>query len=254
MGAYPAEFYDNRKNWMPIVLRLENVSKCYRTGASCDIFPVDGVNLDVSEGERIILLGKSGSGKTTLLNLLGGVDQPTSGRIFFQGKDISALSPTDLAWYRRREVGFIFQSFNLFPTLTVGENVMLPMNLLGAPAEAKSREVLFAVGLNNCWDKFPEHLSGGEQQRVAIARALVKKPKLILADEPTGNLDLETGNAILELIHLQCRSRNATLIMATHSAEALWIADRKFRLRAGKLVQETTGGRQGNGAVPASGA
>lgn len=223
---------------MPIILRLENVSKCYRSGTSCDIFPVQDVDLEVSEGERIILLGKSGSGKTTLLNLLGGVDQPTSGRIFFHEKDISTLTATELAWYRRREVGFIFQSFNLFPTLTVGENIMLPMELLGAPAEEKSREVLSAVGLNDSWDKFPEQLSGGEQQRVAIARALVKEPKLILADEPTGNLDLETGNGILELIHQQCLSRNATLVMATHAAEALWIADRKFMLRAGKLEED----------------
>lgn len=224
---------------MSVILRLEKVTKRYHTGSSGEILPVNEVDLEISEGERIILLGKSGSGKTTLLNLLGGVDQPTSGRIFFEGKDVATLAATELAWYRRRQVGFIFQSFNLFPTLTVGENVMLPMDLLGMPGEAKSREVLAAVGLDNSWGKFPEHLSGGEQQRVAIARALVKEPKLILADEPTGNLDLDTGNAILELIYDQCTSRNATLIMATHSSEALWIADRKFRLRVGNLIEET---------------
>ncbi|HMK34025.1 MAG TPA: ATP-binding cassette domain-containing protein, partial [Desulfomonilaceae bacterium] len=141
--------------------------------------------------------------------------------------------------YRRKEIGFIFQSFNLFSTLTVGENMMLPLDLLGAPDETRAHNMLAAVGLENHWRKFPEQLSGGEQQRVAIARALVKEPRLILADEPTGNLDSETGNSILELIDRTCTMKSAALVMVTHSAEALWLADRVFRLKRGLLAEET---------------
>lgn len=224
---------------MSLLLRLENVSKSYHAGGASEIFPLAGVNLEVNQGERIVLLGKSGSGKTTFLNMIGGMDSPTSGKIFFDGLEITRFSPTQLAQYRRKEIGFIFQSFNLFPTLTVGENLMLPLDLLGNSYEQKAREILSAVELDGQWDKFPEQLSGGEQQRVAIARALVKAPRLILADEPTGNLDLETGDRIVALIDEICRSRNATLIMVTHSSEALWIADRKYRLKRGKLVEET---------------
>lgn len=224
-------------NTVPLI-RLEHVSKCYHSGLSCDIFPLDGVSLDIARGERIVLLGKSGSGKTTFLNLVGGVDRPTTGKVFFGERDITTLSQKELAEYRRREVGFIFQSFNLFPTLTVGENLMLPLDLLGNSEQSNARDLLAAVGLDAQWKKYPEQLSGGEQQRVAIARALVKNPRVILADEPTGNLDQETGDGILHLIDTICRERHATLIMATHSAEALWMADRKFRLRSGRLLQE----------------
>lgn len=204
--------------------------------------PLNEVSLEIAEGERILLLGKSGSGKSTFLNILGGVDLPTSGRVYFNGREITSLSPEELALYRRKEVGFVFQSFNLFPTLTVGENLMLPLELLGTSDEARALEVLEAVGLEGHWDKFPEQLSGGEQQRVAIARALVKAPRLILADEPTGNLDLETGNSILNLIYDICKAGNATLVMATHSAEAMWLAHRKYRLRGGKLIEESDSG------------
>jgi putative ABC transport system ATP-binding protein len=224
---------------MPPLLRFENVTKSYPTGEGSELVPLNGINFEIRHGERVILLGKSGSGKSTFLNIVGGVDRPTSGKVFFDGRDLSALSQAELAQYRRKEVGFIFQSFNLFPTLTVGENLMLPLDLLGISDAAKARDLLAAVGLDGHWEKFPEQLSGGEQQRLAIARALVKDPRLILADEPTGNLDLETGNHILELIDKVCRSREATLIMATHSSEALWLADRTYRLRAGKLLQET---------------
>ena len=220
------------------LIRLHNVSKCYRSGASCELFPLSGVNFEIGRGERIMLLGKSGTGKTTFLNLVGGVDRPTSGSIFFEDLEISALPPGVLAQYRRKEVGFIFQSFSLFSTLTVGENLMLPLDLLGVSDQTPAHDILASVGLDGHWDKFPEQLSGGEQQRVAIARALVKEPRLILADEPTGNLDSSTGNAILELMDEICRSRNATLVMVTHSAEALWLADRTFRLKAGILVEE----------------
>ncbi len=222
------------------MIRLENVSKCYHSGIACEIFPVKGVSLDIPFGDRIVLLGKSGSGKSTFLNLVGGVDVPTTGRIFFGDREITSLSQGELAGYRRKEVGFIFQSFNLFPTLTVHENVMLPLDLLGIADESRATDILDKVGLAGQSDKFPEQLSGGEQQRVAIARALVKDPRLILADEPTGNLDLETGEAILRLIDEICRTKDATLIMVTHSADALWMADRRYRLRSGKLVEETS--------------
>lgn len=227
---------------MTRLLQFEKVSKRYRSGASGHIVPLNRVDLDLDEGDRIILLGKSGSGKTTFLNLAGGVDRPSSGRVLFDGSDLSSLAAADLASYRRKEVGFIFQSFNLFPTLTVGENLLLPLELLGISDQEPARSILNAVGLENEWDKFPEQLSGGEQQRVAIARALVKGPRLILADEPTGNLDMETGNEILQLLDTVCRRSNATLIMATHSREARWLADRRFKIRRGGLEMVKNGG------------
>lgn len=223
---------------MKSLLHLVHVSKRFHNGEGCEVFPLRDVNLQMEHGERIILLGKSGSGKTTFLNLVGGMDSPTEGKIFFDGNEITGLSTLKLAEYRRKDVGFIFQSFNLFPTLTVGENLMLPLDLLGVSQESKGREMLSAVGLDGQWHKFPEQLSGGEQQRVAIARALIKEPRLILADEPTGNLDSETGDLILSLIYEICRDRQTTLIMVTHSSEALWMADRRFRLSRGRLLQE----------------
>ncbi|MCA1961842.1 MAG: ABC transporter ATP-binding protein [Desulfomonile sp.] len=224
------------------LLRLVNVKKRYVTGSAGEILPVRDVSVDIKRGERIGLLGKSGSGKTTFLNLVGGVDTPSSGMIYFNGRDLGELSSPELAEYRRSEVGFVFQSFNLFPTLTVGENIMLPLDLLGIHDENRARAMLEAVGLDGQWDKFPEQLSGGEQQRVAIARALVKSPSLILADEPTGNLDLETSNQVLRIIDEVCRDRDATLIMATHSLESLWLADRIFRLQGGSLIEQPRSG------------
>lgn len=214
-----------------------DVTKSYHSGTASEVFPLKDVNFRMHRGERVLLLGKSGSGKSTFLNIIGGVDSPTSGNVFFDGTDLTKMSSFDLAWYRRKEVGFIFQSFNLFSTLTVGENMMLPLDLLKIPDESRAKETLAATGLSDHWKKFPEQLSGGEQQRVAIARALVKDPRLLLADEPTGNLDFETGNAVLELIDNICRNRNTTLIMVTHSTEALWIADRVCQLKLGALFE-----------------
>jgi putative ABC transport system ATP-binding protein len=223
------------------ILELKNVTKCYAGGSTSEITPLLNVNFEAHEGERIVLLGKSGTGKSTFLNIAGGVDVPTSGNVIFAGRDIVTLPPRELAWYRRKEVGFIFQSFNLFSTLTVGENVMLPLSLLKIEDKQKARDILDSVGLNGTWDKFPEQLSGGEQQRVAIARALVKQPRLILADEPTGNLDIETGDGILKLMYNTSQEMNATLIMATHSPDALWPAHRLYRLKGGILEPADNG-------------
>jgi putative ABC transport system ATP-binding protein len=219
------------------LVRLLNVTKSYLSGSESAVLPLAGVSFELFQGERVILLGKSGSGKSTFLNIIGGVDTPTEGQFFFDGKELTKKSQLDLALYRRREVGFIFQSFNLFPSLTVGENVTLPLELLGISDHTQAHELLVEVGLDGYWKKFPEVLSGGEQQRVAIARALVKKPRLILADEPTGNLDQETGNSILQLIDRICLESNAALIMVTHSPDALWIAPRHYRLKSGMLIE-----------------
>ncbi len=220
------------------LVELTNVTKRYPSGTSSEIVPLRNVDLSIAEGERIILLGKSGSGKSTLLNLIAGTDTPTSGKIVVAGREITAIGPAESAKYRRKEVGFIFQSFNLFSTLTVGENVMLPLELLGDANTRRAEDILEAVGLRDQWNKYPEQLSGGEQQRVAIARALVKEPSLILADEPTGNLDYETGGSILSLIDDICRRAKATLIMVTHSTDAMWLADRTFRIIRGALIRE----------------
>ena len=176
--------------------------------------------------------------KALKYGVVGGIDFPTEGKVFFDNQDLTAMPHIDLAYYRRKEVGFIFQSFNLFPTLTVGENVTLPLDLLGIRDYTRAHELLDAVGLDGYWKKFPEAISGGEQQRVAIARALVKRPRLILADEPTGNLDQATGNGILKLIDEICRESNAALIMVTHSPDAVWLAPRHDRLRSGFLIED----------------
>lgn len=220
---------------MDMVLSFQDVRKEYPSGVSKVIVPLEKIDFDLAKGERIILFGKSGSGKTTLLNLAAGVDTPSRGRVLFGAKDLARLGPDQLAMYRRKEVGFIFQSFNLFPTLTVGENLMLPLNFLGGRDESVAKRMLDDVGLSDKWRRFPEELSGGEQQRVAIARALVKKPSIILADEPTGNLDHDTGLDILSLIDEVCREAEAAMIMATHSLETLWLAERRYRLLSGRL-------------------
>jgi len=223
---------------MDPLVKLIDVRKRYSSGPKCEVFPLAGVSFELSQGERVILFGKSGSGKSTFLNIVGGVDTPTKGRVFFDSREVTAMSHVEIAHYRRKDVGFIFQSFNLFPTLTVGENVTLPLDLLGIKDYSWAHELLSAMGLDGYWKKFPEAMSGGEQQRVAIARALVKRPRLILADEPTGNLDQETGNGILKLIDDICRESNAALIMVTHSADALWLAPRHYRLKSGILIED----------------
>ena len=198
-----------------------------------------GVDLDVGEGGQLALVGQSGSGKSTLLHLIGGLDAAKSGRIRFEGRDLTDMGEPERTLWRRRHIGFIYQFFNLIPTLTVLENVLLPLELNGV-AEAAGRRaalrLLEEVGLADRAESYPDRLSGGEQQRVAIIRALIHEPRLVLADEPTGNLDSATGEQVLDLLDRLVRARGRTLILVTHSAEVARRADRVVRLVDGRLA------------------
>ena len=198
-----------------------------------------GTNLAVFPGQVVVLFGKSGSGKTTLLNLLTGLDKPTRGSVEIEGKNLEELGEAGRTELRRNRVGFVFQFFNLLPTLTAFEKVSLSLELAGLPDNASVAEALRAVGLADKEHRYPHALSGGEQQRVAIARAFVKKPSIILADEPTGNLDSATGNRILDLLVERCKEVNTTLIMVSHALTTCRYADRVFRMVDGALVEET---------------
>jgi len=222
---------------VPIV-RLEGVTKTYGEGEARRHVLRD-VSLTFTRGEFDVLLGKSGSGKSTLLNLIAGIDDATSGRIWIEGREMTAMGDTERTLMRRQRMGFIFQAFNLIPTLTVLENVTMPLDLAGAsPRKARDRanELLQAVGLFGRGKDFPDKLSGGEQQRVAIARALVNDPALVLADEPTGNLDADTGQIVLDLLDTLTRKAGRNLIMVTHSTEVVGVADHVYRLREGRLM------------------
>jgi putative ABC transport system ATP-binding protein len=218
------------------IVRIRGLSKFYAEGERTRAV-LDAVDLDIQEGEFLVLLGKSGSGKSTLLNLLSGIDQADSGSVVIDGTDISHLDERRLTLFRRQHLGIIFQFFNLIPTLTVLENVTLPLELSGqSNGEKRARSLLDAVGLGNRGDDFPDKLSGGEQQRVAIARALVNQPALVLADEPTGNLDEETGKQILALLLELTRDAGRTLVMATHNPEIVPLADTVCRIHDHKLI------------------
>jgi ABC-type lipoprotein export system ATPase subunit len=223
---------------MPI-LSLQNVTKDYSTDGQT-VRALDGLSLDVERGECVALVGRSGCGKSTLLNLAGAMDFPTSGQVLIDGVATSSLKDAGLTRLRRAKVGFIFQSFPLLQTLTVFENVELPLLLAGRPdARAAARERLGWVELEGLGDRYPHQLSGGQMQRVGIARALIHTPSILLADEPTGNLDSATSNVILELLHRLAREQNTATIMATHSAEAAALADVAIRMRDGN-IQEVT--------------
>jgi putative ABC transport system ATP-binding protein len=224
-----------------VFLKHENLSKSFVEGERKRAV-LENVSLELNKGEIIAILGKSGSGKTTLLNLIGGIDLADRGKIFINGLQLTALNDHERTIFRRAGIGFIFQFFNLIPTLTVWENVALPLELnrlLNDSGRERALELMQEVGLADRIKSFPDRLSGGEQQRVAIARALVHDPALILADEPTGNLDEETGHQVMTLIERLVRRTGKTLIMVTHSLEAAAIADRVFQLRDGKLVERT---------------
>jgi len=221
-------------------LRLENLTKSYFEGDLQRMIFRD-VTLEIGLGEVLAILGKSGSGKTTLLNLISGIDRVDQGEIFLDGSRLTGLSEHALTLFRRQRIGFIFQFFNLIPTLSVWENVVLPLELNGmdSPADLRRAEdLLTTVGLANRKAAFPDRLSGGEQQRVAIARALVHDPWLVLADEPTGNLDEATGRQVLDLLDRLTRQAGKSMILVTHSVEAAGIADRTFALHDGQLVEQ----------------
>jgi putative ABC transport system ATP-binding protein len=218
------------------VVQIRNLRKSYEEGGKMrDILA--GVDMDIDEGEFFVLLGKSGSGKSTLLNLISGIDLADGGEVRVNGTDITQLNDRQLTLFRREQIGIIFQFFNLIPTLTVLENITLPLELRGTSSgERHARALLERVGLADRADAFPDTLSGGEQQRVAIARALAHEPALVLADEPTGNLDEETGQQVLALLLELTRDAGKTLVMATHNPEIIPLADRVCRIHEGKLM------------------
>lgn len=211
---------------------FENVTKSYGSGNAC-VNALSGVSFGINQGEFCILLGSSGAGKTTLLNMLGGMDTITSGKIEFDGKDISHLGKRELIEYRRHEVGFVFQFYNLIPNLTALENVEIAAQLCNDPIPAKKAVAM--VGLAERENNFPAQLSGGEQQRVAIARALAKNPRLLLCDEPTGALDYVTGKAVLKMLYDLSRERNTTVIIITHNQAIAPMADRIIRIKSGRI-------------------
>jgi putative ABC transport system ATP-binding protein len=223
------------------IVRLQDLKKAYREGQKQRII-FDGVSETFNEGEFILLLGQSGSGKSTLLNLISGIDAPDDGDIFIKETAINRLSERERTLFRRKHIGFIFQFFNLISTLTVFENVTLAMQLSGGLGPAKIAEaeaLLERVGLADRKETFPDRLSGGEQQRVAILRALAHNPTLLLADEPTGNLDEKTGETIISLLLELTRQAGKTLIMATHNPEIIPLANRVYRVTNGRLVSDS---------------
>ena len=211
---------------------LKNVYKRYQMG-EVTITASDGVSFDIEKGEFVVITGASGAGKTTVLNLMGGMDTCDEGEIIIDGKDIAKLKPRELTAYRRYDIGFVFQFYNLVPNLTAKENVELALQICKEPLDAV--QVLKEVGLGNRLDNFPAQLSGGEQQRVAIARALAKNPKLLLCDEPTGALDYQTGKAILKLLQDTCRQKKMTVIVITHNSALTPMADRVIKIKNGKV-------------------
>jgi putative ABC transport system ATP-binding protein len=221
------------------LVEMRDLRKSYREGDAEHVV-LAGASATVAEGEFIALLGPSGSGKSTLLNLLGGLDQPDTGTVRIGGVDITELDEHARTLFRRHHIGFVFQFYNLIPTLTAAENILFPLELAGREASpALAGALLGRVGLGDRADSFPDRLSGGEQQRVAIVRALVHEPMLVLADEPTGNLDAATGETILDLLESMTREAGRTLIVVTHSERVVERADRVLTLRDGVLADET---------------
>ena len=214
------------------IVEFMEVSKIYKVGDQ-EFKALDKASFELNEGELVVILGPSGAGKSTLLNMLGGLDNPTSGKIIVEGKDISTYKNNELAEYRASHVGFVFQFYNLIPTLTVHENVTLVKEIAKDPLSAT--KMLEEVGLKDHYKKFPSELSGGEQQRVSIARALAKNPKILLCDEPTGALDSETGVMVLKLLLKMAREYNKTIVIVTHNSNIAEIADKVIRVRSGKI-------------------
>jgi putative ABC transport system ATP-binding protein len=227
------------------LVELKGICKSFREGDRERTIFRDA-SLAIAPGEWLFLLGRSGSGKSTLLNLVSGIDLPDRGEVVVGGKILNRLGERDRTVFRRNSIGFVFQFYNLIPTLTVEENVLLPLELTGALTPAltdRARGLLEQVGLADRAGTYPDRLSGGEQQRVAVARALVHQPKLVLADEPTGNLDAETGRQVLDLFQRLLRPSGATLVLVTHSGEVAQLADRVLTIREGRLVPPEAGAR-----------
>lgn len=217
---------------MDTFVKLENITKIYHMG-EVEIRAVDGIDFSIQKGEFVVIVGPSGAGKTTVLNILGGMDTASGGRITVDGQDITKYSERQLTGYRRDDIGFVFQFYNLIPNLTALENVEMALQICRNPLDA--RAVLKEVGLEERMDNFPAQLSGGEQQRVSIARALAKNPKLLLCDEPTGALDYNTGKAILKLLQEMCREKGMTVIVITHNPALAPMADRLIKIKNGKV-------------------
>ena len=220
---------------METILRTKDLKKYYGTGEN-QVHALDGVTLSIRQGEFVAVVGTSGSGKSTLLHMLGGLDRPTSGKVFVDGKDIFQLKDDALCIFRRRKIGFVFQSYNLVPVLNVEENITLPIELDGNRVDKKFvQEIVQVLGLTDKLGSLPSQLSGGQQQRVAIARALAAKPAILLADEPTGNLDSNTSQDVLSLLKVTSDQFAQTIVMITHNEEIAQMADRIIRIEDGRI-------------------
>lgn len=221
---------------METILRTENLCKIYGSGEN-QVYAVRNADIEIKKGEFAAIIGKSGSGKSTLLHMLGGLDYPTSGRVYLRNEDIFQLKEDDLAMMRRRKMGFIFQAFNLVSSVNVWENVVLPMGLDGQKIDVNFvQDILHTLNIENKVHSLPNTLSGGQQQRVAIARALASKPDIIFADEPTGNLDTKTSDEVVALLKMSAKKYGQTLVVITHDEDIAQIADRIFVIEDGKVV------------------
>lgn len=221
------------------VLETQNLKKVYGSGET-EVHALDGVNLQIKNGEFVAIVGTSGSGKSTLLHMLGGLDRPTSGKVLVDGKDIFGLKDEELTIFRRRKIGFVFQNYNLIPTMNVYDNIILPIGLDGnKPDKEYVNQIIKMLRLENKLNNLSNHLSGGQQQRVAIARALASKPAIILADEPTGNLDSKTGLDVISLLKVTSEKLKQTIVMITHNEEIAQMADRIIRIEDGKIVGDS---------------
>lgn len=219
------------------ILQAENLIKIYGSGEN-EVHALDGVNFSVEKGEFVAIVGTSGSGKSTLLHILGGLDRPTSGNVKVDNRNIFSLKDEELTIFRRRKIGFVFQNYNLVPVLNVYENIVLPIQLDGKEPDADYiKSIIETLGIESKLDNLPNNLSGGQQQRVAIARALASKPAIILADEPTGNLDSKTSQDVLGLLKVTSQKYAQTIVMITHNEEIAQLADRIIRIEDGKIVE-----------------
>lgn len=229
------------KNFSDVILKTENLCKFYGAGDNL-VKAVDHIDLQIRQGEFVTIVGKSGSGKSTLLHMLGALDTPTSGKVWIDGENIASFKEDKLSKIRRRKIGFIFQAFNLIPSLNVWENIVLPLGLDGKPLdESFIKDIIATLGLTKKTKNLPNTLSGGQQQRCAIARAIAAKPSIILADEPTGNLDTKTGDEVISLLKTSAKKYGQTLVVITHNEEIAQMADRTIMLTDGKIVSAEEG-------------